>query len=51
MTKYESLIRKSEELLEMAKSTKDVDLKAFYFNASKGFEIKAKNLKIKEGCK
>lgn len=48
MTKYEELMNKADENMRNALETTDVDLKTFYYNASKGYEAKAKNLTLKE---
>lgn len=49
MTKYEKLMNKADENMRNALETTDGNLKAFYYNASKGYEARAKNLTIKEG--
>lgn len=49
MTQYEKMMNKADECTSKAIAAKDVNIKAFYYNASKGYEMKAKNLTIKEG--
>lgn len=48
MTQYEKMIKKSNQCLEKAQSTSDLDLRLFYLNTSKGLKIKANNLSIEE---
>lgn len=48
MTKYEKMIKKANESLEKAKSTTNLDLRIFYFNASKGLKFIASNLTVEE---
>lgn len=48
MTRYEKLMEKAENCLKMAKRVVSKDIQAFFFNASKGFEKKAKQLTIEE---
>lgn len=47
---YQTLIEQSEEALEKAKQTTDLNLKLFYLRVAKGYERKAKNLTIGEAC-
>lgn len=48
MTKYEKMIKKSNENLEKALNTTNLDLRLFYLNTSKGLKIKANKLSIEE---
>lgn len=49
MTKYEKMIEKSNESLEKALNTSNLDLRLFYLGASKGYKDKANNLTIEQG--
>ena len=48
MTKYEKMIKKANESLEKALITTDLELRIFYFNASKGLKFIASNLTVEE---
>lgn len=48
MTKYEKLIEKSNESLMKALNTTNLDLRIFYFNASKGLKFIANNLTLEQ---
>lgn len=48
MTRYEYLINKADELLNRAIQETNVSLKAFYYNAGKGFKLKAQRLTVEE---
>lgn len=48
MTKYEYLIKKSDDCYKKASQTNDGLLRKFYLNACDGYKIKAENLKLGE---
>ena len=44
-------MKRSEKAFEKAQSIKDVDVKKFFLNASKGFKIKANKLTLEEAAR
>ena len=47
-TQYESLMDKRDLCVKRAACQKDANMRMFFMNAAKGFEIKAGRLSIKE---
>lgn len=50
MSKCELFLNKKTEFFEKAMETEDVNLRKFYFSASKGFELKAYALTLEEAA-
>jgi len=48
MTKFEWCMAKKDLYETKARETNDVDLRQFYANASKGFELRALNMSVEE---
>lgn len=51
MTKFEMLMKKSDECETKAINEKDLDLRMFWHNASAGFKEKALSLPVMEGVR
>ena len=51
MTRYEMLMKKSDECEAKAINEKNLDLRMFWHNASIGFKVKALSLSVMEGVR